>query len=48
MGHEYVGVDPSPEMYGLMADRLRANPKAHFVKGCAEEIPLGTAGVEPD
>jgi len=45
-GHEYVGIDPNPEMYSATADKLRPNPKARFIKGSAEEIPLSDASVD--
>lgn len=46
MGHEYVGVDPNPEMYSLTAEKLGSNPKARFFTGSAEEIPLSDASVD--
>jgi ubiquinone/menaquinone biosynthesis C-methylase UbiE len=46
MGHEYIGVDPNPEMYSLTAEKLRSNPQARFFTGAAEEIPLSDASVD--
>jgi ubiquinone/menaquinone biosynthesis C-methylase UbiE len=46
MGHEYVGVDPNPEMYFMTAEKLRSNAKARFFTGSAEEIPLSEASVD--
>jgi len=46
LGHEYVGIDPNPEMYSLTAEKLRSNSKARFIPGSAEEIPLGDACVD--
>ena len=45
-GHEYIGIDPNPEMYSPTAGRLRPNPKARFIKGSAEGIPLSDASVD--
>jgi len=46
MGHEYVGIDPNPQMYSLTAEKLQSNPKVRFCAGSAEEIPLGDASVD--
>jgi ubiquinone/menaquinone biosynthesis C-methylase UbiE len=46
MGHEYVGIDPNPEMYSLTEEKLRGNPRARFLTGPAEEIPLSDASVD--
>jgi ubiquinone/menaquinone biosynthesis C-methylase UbiE len=46
MGHEYIGIDPNPEMYFLTAEKLRSNARARFFTGSAEGIPLSDSSVD--
>ncbi|OLC64131.1 MAG: hypothetical protein AUH69_12840 [Actinobacteria bacterium 13_1_40CM_4_65_12] len=45
-GHSYVGIDISAEMYREMAMRLLGSPRATFLTGSVEKIPLPDSSVD--